>query len=83
MTEKELEKLVRYLKKNNAYVAYRQNIDDPSKYYNCSRRHFSSTKKFLKEIEYRRAINCAFYWLITDEGEDFWRNLNQNFMKNN
>lgn len=75
MTEKELEKLVRYLKENNAYVSYRQNIDDPSKYYNCARRRYNSTEEFLKEIEFRRSINCAFYWMNTEEGDAFWRNL--------
>ena len=83
MTEKELEKLVRYLKENDAYVSYKRYVDEPLKYAtSCTRSHFSSTKEFLKEIEYHRAINCAFYWMITDEGDAFWRNLSQNIMKN-
>ena len=87
MIEKEIKILARFLKTHNIYDRYFYYVNHPERYSKgTTREHCATTKNYLKYVDISRAINCAFYWVATKEGDCFWRdiyNKYQNFLKEN
>lgn len=54
---------VSFLKENNAYGKYIHNLNT------------IKSKNFNKEIQNRDLIICAFKWILTNEGDKFWRDI--------
>ena len=68
---------IRFLKENNAYHLFLYNI--------CNRKYDPSWQYNIEDIKTYKAyylINHAFAWGETNEGYDFWYNINAKWGKN-
>lgn len=66
MNKKDTKKFVTFLKKHNCYLSYRKNCRD----------FF-----YIVETNTCNVISCAFTWLSTKEGQDFWYEMDRKWRK--
>lgn len=64
MTNKEINKLFRFLKELGIYKAYLKHTEEDE--------DNDSVKQILRDINIECAITIPFYWQDTIEGDDFW-----------
>lgn len=62
--------LIRFLKQNNAYEAFIENIINP--------RQFNSVKELLNNItlSLEELLQASFIWSDSNQGEKYWKELN-------
>ena len=71
--------LYKFLRQNNCLERFLYNVKADGGWL-TKEIHTKSTKDNIIEcLKKCGGINCAFIWVRTQEGENFWRQLNENF----